>query len=307
MAVTFPGSARIRGGGPAELWRSFRTAARLGWKMEANWTDPVLFFIYSVAKPVASVLILVFMVNIVSGGQADARVRGFVVVGSSLWAFVMGGVAGLGWSILDDRERYRMLRYLYVSPSNFVVVLLGRGLARIGVALSGALITLTVGVTILGVPFDAGRIDWPALVVAMTLGLGSVVAIGLIMAAICIQTRQEAWSYPEAVAGALFLVSGAVFPLRVLPEALQVVGLSTPLTWWMEGVRRALFAGGPSAVGGPDSVFASITGRLEPSSGEVLVALLLSGALVTLAATVSFRWSERRAKDRGLFDLTSGS
>ena len=30
----------------------FRTAASLGWQMEANWTDPFLFFIYSVAKPV---------------------------------------------------------------------------------------------------------------------------------------------------------------------------------------------------------------------------------------------------------------
>jgi ABC-2 type transport system permease protein len=275
--------------------------------MEANWTDPILFFIYSVAKPVASVLILVFMVIVVTDGSADPRVRGFVVVGSSLWAFVMGGVTGLGWSILDDRERYRMLRYLYVSPSSFVVVLLGRGVARVGVALVGAAITLAVGVLFLGVPFDPVRIDWPVLVPAMALGLASVVAIGLIMAAICIQTRQDSWQYPEAVAAALFLVSGAVFPLRVLPEPLQVAGLITPLTWWMEGVRRALFSGGPSAIGGSDSVFSAVTGRAEPTSPEVLAALLLSGALVTLAATVSFRWSERRAKDRGLFDQTTGS
>ena len=46
--------------------------------------------------------------------------------------------------------------------------------------------------------------------------------------------------YPEAVAGALFLVSGAVFPLSVLPPFAQAVGLISPLSWWMEGVRRAL-------------------------------------------------------------------
>jgi len=35
--------------------------------------------------------------------------------------------------------------------------------------------------------------------------------------------------------------------------------------------------------------------------------LLATGALVTLAATVIFRASERRAKDRGLLDQTTGS
>jgi hypothetical protein len=49
--------ARTRGRGWIDLRRSFTTAARLGWQMEANWTDPVLFFTYSVAKPLASALI----------------------------------------------------------------------------------------------------------------------------------------------------------------------------------------------------------------------------------------------------------
>ena len=47
----------------------------------------------------------------------------------------------------------------------------------------------------------------------MALGVVAILAIGLILAAICLQTRQESWSYPEAAAGALFLVSGVVFPL----------------------------------------------------------------------------------------------
>ena len=72
----------------------------------------------------------------------------------------------------------------------------------------------------------------------------SIIAIGVMLAAICLQTRQESWSYPEAVAGALFLVSGAVFPLAVLPAVVQAIGMLTPLTWWIEGVRQSLFPGG---------------------------------------------------------------
>src|SRR5205814_772427 len=178
--------------------RASLTATRLGYLMEANWTDPLLFFIYSVAKPLASVFILVFMINVISGGSTT--LRSFVVVGSALWSFVFSGVAGLGWSILDDRERYRMLRYVFVSPADFLVVIMGRGVARVGVGFMGAIISLVVGIAFLGVSFDLAEVNWPLLVVSMLLGMWAVVAIGLAIAAICIQTRQDSWQYPEAVA-----------------------------------------------------------------------------------------------------------
>jgi len=171
----------------------------------------------------------------------------------------------------------------------------------------GALITLGVGVLVLGVPFDAGRVHWPLLVLAMASGLLALVAVSVLMAAICIQTRQEAWSYPEAAAGALFLLTGAVFPLAVLPAPIQVVGWFTPFAWWMEGVRLALFPDGVSGIGGAGSAFEAFTGRLRPEPFEIVIALLATGALVTLAATVGFRASLHRAKDRGLLDQTTGS
>ena len=298
--------ARTRGRGRADARKSFAVSARLGWQMEANWTDPVLFLIYSVAKPVSSALILVFMLEVISGGSRPDY-RAFIVIGSALWSFVISGIAGLAWTVLDDRERYRMLRYVYVSPSDFLVVLLGRGIARIAVGAMGAAITLAVGVVALGVPFDLGRIDWPLLIVVMTLGIGAIIALGILLAAICLQTRQESWSYPDALAGALFLVSGAVFPLTVLPAAGQVIGLVTPLTWWLEGVRVALFPGGLTAVGGDGSTFAALTGHTVPTGIEIVLALLLTGTVATLASIAVFRISDRRAKDRGLLDQTTGS
>ncbi|HEY8437983.1 MAG TPA: ABC transporter permease [Candidatus Limnocylindrales bacterium] len=302
--------ARTRGGGVADLRKSFWTATRLGWQMEANWTDPVLFFIYSVAKPLASALILVVMLEVISGGGRP-EYRAYVVVGSALWSFVLSGVSGLAWTILDDRERYRMLRYVYVSPSEFVVFLLGRGVARIGVGAMGAGITLAIGVLALGVPFEPAKINWPMLVVVAALGVVAILAIGLTLAAICMQTRQESWSYPEAAAGALFLVSGVVFPLTVLPLPVQAFGLIDPLTWWIEGVRQALFPGGVSSFAGdpthPNSLFLQLTGRPTPSPTEIVVALLVTGAVATLAAIAVFRASDRRAKDRGLLDQTTGS
>ncbi len=297
---------RARGQDVRDHWQAFRTSAALGWQMEANWTDPVLFFIYSIAKPLSAALILVVMLDIISGGTNPAY-RAFVVVGTALWAIVLAGISGLAWSVLDDRERYRMLKYIYVSPSDFLVVLLGRGVARLGVGIMGGLITIAVGIVLLGVPFDASIVNWPLLVLVLALGLLAIIAIGMLLAAICLQTRQESWSYPDAMAGALFLISGVVFPLTVLPGPLQGLGMLSPLTWWVEGVRHAAFPNGPSSVGGAGSLWTTLTGTMAPDPTTIIVALLATGALVTLAATGVFRVSERRAKERGLLDRTTGS
>lgn len=308
LAATAPlfDPARTRGKGLPDLVRTFKVAVRLGWQLEANWTDPFLFFIYSVAKPVSSALILVVMLEVI-GGPAGRSFRPFVIVGSALWAFVISGVSGLAWSILEDRERYRVLKYIYVSPSDFLVVLVGRGVARIAVGITGVAITLVVGVLVLGVPFDVGAIHWPLLVAASVVGLASIIGLGLLMAAVCIQTRQESWSYPEAFAGALFLVTGAVFPLTVLPQPVQAIGLLTPLTWWIAGIREALFPGGPDSIGGPGSLFTALTGQAHPSALGIVIALMVTGGLATLGALVAFRKSDRKAKRAGLYDRTTGS
>jgi ABC-2 type transport system permease protein len=291
----------------SDAWRAFRTAARIGWQTESNWTDPTLFLIYSVAKPVASVLILLFMLQVISGGNTSPQYRAFVVVGSALWSFVIGGTAGLAWSLLDDRERYRMLKYLYLSPNSLLVVLLGRGTARLAIAAMGAGITLAIGVIFLGVGFDPARIDWLLLVPSLLLGFVAIVALGILLAAVCMQTRQESWSYPEAVAGGLFLIVGAVFPMSVLPPIAQAMGMLVPLTWWLEGVRQGLAPGMVSGIGGSGSLWTQVTGTSGPDRVVILAALLLTTLVTTLAALAAYRWSEHRAKERGLLDLTTGS
>jgi len=286
--------------------RSFRAAVGLGWALEANWTDPLLFFIYSVAKPLSSALILVVMLEVI-GGPAGREFRPFVVVGSALWTLVVSGISGLAQAILEDREHYRVLKYVYVSPSDFLIVLMGRGVARLAVGAAGVAITLAIGVVGLGVRFDPSAVDWPLLGLCVGVGLVAIIALGILMAGVCIQTRQESWSYPEAFAGALFLISGAVFPVSVLPFAVQSLGLLTPLTWWLAGIRRALFPGGVDSIGGSGSAFEAIAGHAQPTSGDIVIALLVTGTLVTLASLAVFRWSDRRAKQAGLYDQTSGS
>jgi ABC-type polysaccharide/polyol phosphate export permease len=109
------------------------------------------------------------------------------------------------------------------------------------------------------------------------------------------------------MAGALFLVVGAVFPLAVLPALAQVFGLLVPLTWWIEGVRQALIPDAATSIGGTGSVWSDATGMVAPDTAWVLGALLVTTAISTLVAVACYRWSEHRARERGAFDQTTGS
>ena len=209
--------------------------------------------------------------------------------------------------MLEDRERYRTLKYLYTSPATFLVLLAGRGGARLLTGAMGTLVALLFAVAALGLRIDPFAVDWPLLLVTMLLGLPPVLALGIVLAAVCLQTRQESWNYPDAFSGAMFLISGVVFPLSVLPDWLEVFGLLNPISWWVAGVRRAVLPDGPSSIGGAGSLWTSVTGTAAPEPVILIGGLFLTGAVTTLVATALFRGSERRARDRGLLDRTTGS
>jgi ABC-2 type transport system permease protein len=290
MAVTAR-AARVRGITLADAWRSFRTAIGLGWAIESNWSDPFLFTVYTVAKPLAAAMILVVMFQVITGGQGTEFLQ-FMIVGTALWNVVFGVMGGLVHSILEDRERYRMMKYVVVTPTSLFPFLLGRSLARVLISFVAVALTLLVGVVFLDVEL---RPNLLVLLPATAIGILAVISLGIFMAGWCLQLRQEAWSYPEAIAGALYLVSGAIFPIDVLPSIIQPIAYAAPTTWWLEASRRGLLGhGSPGALG-------------ELSDGTVLGLLVATTAVAIPVALGAFAWFMRRARQAGLLDMTTGS
>ena len=284
-------TAEVRGITFGDAWRSFRTAIGLGWAVESNWSDPFLFGVYTLAKPLAAALILVVMFQVITGGQGTEFLQ-FMIVGSALWNIVFGVMGGMVQSILEDRERYRMLKYVVVTPASLFPFLLGRSLARVLISFIAVALTLFVGVAFLGVEL---RPNLLYLVPATVLGILAVMSLGLFMAGWCLQLRQEAWHYPEAIAGALYLVSGAIFPIDALPPILHPIAFALPTTWWLEASRRGLLGhGSPGMLG-------------DLSDPVVMLFLLVSTALAIPIGLGLFTWFMRRARQAGLLDMTTGS
>ncbi len=272
--------------------RSFRVAAWLGWQIESNWTDPFLFAIYSIIKPLAGAGILVVMYSVITNGNFASPIFSYIYLGNAFYVYVGAIMTGISWAVIDDREHYKTLKYMYVAPINIPAYLIGRGVARFLVASITVIITLAIGFLFLHVNIDLASVNWLLFLVSLSIGVVMLAVMGLSLAGISLLIVNNVWFIGDAVAGALFLFSGAIFPLEVLPAWLRPIGFAIPVTYWLELLRRSL-------VGHIAEAFPT----LQNVSNLQLIGILLG--LTVIFGTISFflfRYCEHVAQERGLLD-----
>ncbi|HUV27407.1 MAG TPA: ABC transporter permease [Anaerolineales bacterium] len=276
-------------------WRSFRTATWLGWQIESNWTDPFLFAIYSFVKPISTAAILVIMYGIITQGDFESPIFTYMYLGNAFYIYVGAVMAGVSWAVIDDREHYKTLKYMYVAPIHIPMYLFGRGVAKFIVGSISVLITLVFGMLFLHLRIELAAVNWPLFFGALGIGVIMLAMMGLILAGVTLLIAHHVWFLGEAVAGALYLFSGAIFPLEVLPPAIRWIGYVNPITYWLELIRRAI-------VGEVADAFPTLANLGNEQILGILIGLTIIFAVL---AKFVFRWAEHRARERGLIDMVT--
>lgn len=286
--------------------RTLRLAAWLGWQLETNWASPWLFAIYMVIKPVTGSLMLVCMfyaARYATGGRVPAEFLPYLYVSNACFGLVGTVTFGLSYAVVTDRERYRMLKYVYLSPVNFQTYFAGRGLARVAEGMVGAALNIAVGLALFADmrgAMGAGGIDWLWLAVFLAVGVAMLWAAGMILAGACLNLSRNGMFLSEGISGVVYLLSGVVFPIGVLPVWVQWIGLSLPTTYWLEGMRRALM--GPVPESAP-----ILRGPLAAWTNADLALMLLATTAGLVAFALWFwKWNERRAWQLGKLEENAG-
>jgi ABC-2 type transport system permease protein len=275
--------------------RSFFPAAVLGWQVESNWADPFVFVVFSLLKPVAGVMILVFMYQAVAPVGIGSPMYAYIYLGNAFYIYVGAVMAGASYSVLDDRERYRVLKYLYIAPISVPLYLFGRAAARFLTGTVAVIITVGAGILLFQVPINLLHVNWPMFLASLLLGVICLTSMGVILGSWTLIIRSQPWFIGEAAAGALYLFSGAIFPITVLPQVLQPIGFVLPMTYWLELIRRALLGSGAVA-------FPAMAAFDDAQLFTVLAVLTVGlGALAFLA----FTYFDRIAREKGMIDAQS--
>jgi ABC-2 type transport system permease protein len=275
--------------------RSFLTATWLGWKIESNWTDPFLFAVYSIVKPLAGAAIIVVMYSVVAKGNFNTPFFSYLYFGNAFYQYVSAVITGVSWAIVDDREHYKTLKYFYVAPIYIPVYLLGRGISRILTGTFSVFITILGGIFFLHVPFDIAQVNWLLFAGSFLLGMVALVYMGLILAGVTLMLARHSDLVGDVVASSMFLFTGAIFPLNYLPAILRPIGYILPVTYWLELIRRALLGNVVDAF----PTFKSL------SNLELLSILLGFTLIFGFFGTRIFRACENRAREQGLIDRVS--
>lgn len=276
----------------SDALRTFILAAWLGWQVESNWAQPWQFAIYAVARPISGVLILVVMYSIITNGALQDPLFGYIYLGNALYILVSNIVGGISWSLMDDREHYRTMKQIYTAPIDGYAYLVGRGVARMIIGTISVLITLLFGVIALGLPLSLANVQWMLFIPGLIFGLAAMAGLGIILASISLQMARHGWTIGDSVTGALYLFTGAIFPLDVLPAFLRPIGFLFPVTYWLEVMRRAILPESPR--------FPTLAGM---SDLGLLGVLALMTALLIGASVYLYRWAVHQAKEKGIIDM----
>jgi len=278
--------------------RTFKNAAWLGWQMESNWTDPFLFATYSIVKPLAGTLILVFMYLVITHGDTSTPGFSYMFIGNALYMYVAEVLFGVTWVIHDDREHYMTLKQVYIAPISFYYYIFGRAAIKIAITSVGVLLTILFGIFVLDVEVSLASISWPLLIVSLVLGLAAICIMGLALGGISFLTAKHGQGINEGVAGVFYVLSGVIFPITILPTWAQSISKILPVTYWMEAMRRGLEPGVITDLG-------STTGMDGMDNWFLMLVLILSTIAFLFISVGIFRFADKTARRKGKIDWTT--
>jgi ABC-2 type transport system permease protein len=231
------------------ILRTVKQAIWVGWKVETNWADPLVFAIYYLIRPIAGLLIVGFIFIIgsfASGGAINPQYFAYMFIGNSFFIYVIQVMTTMTMLIHEDRAHYEVLKHIYLTPCSLSWYIIGRALNGVMNASISLLLTLGFGVLIfqglLGVqiPINWLGINYSLLGLSLILGIICFMAIGFILCGINMMTSKVQFMLTDYVSGILYLFGGVVFVPAILPPWGQAVSNALPITYFLSSIRSSI-------------------------------------------------------------------
>jgi len=206
-----------------------------------------------------------------------------------LQAVIGGGVLGMwgntifasGFSISYDRYN-GTVEPIMVSPTNLVDVIAGRSIWNTLIGMINAVLVFVVAELLFSTNMTVK--DPAAFFAILVLTLGSLACIGLIFSAFFVWTRMSSTLF-AILEFPIYILSGAMVPVSVLPGGLQYVSYILPPSWGVDALKQSALGDYNGAIG--TDMIVSIV---------IMLALML---LYIVAAAVLFKKIERNVRTTG--------
>jgi len=245
------------------------------------WAWELVWMTYSIANSL-SVSFIGMGMEALSG--ADANVDGrflvlYLVIGTLVWRYLTTVFYWITEVISIERWE-GTIEYTLMAPVRRVVHMAGQTIFAVfyGLFFTGVIL----GVTVLVFELDLSQANLWGSLVMLVAGSFSFIGISIMVSTLPLLFPERGAQMTHIVIAILLLVSGVYYPIEVLPKVLQALGVVSPATYVLDGVRQTLLEGLP-------------TNQLWP---QIWPVLLMGAVLIPLGLWV-FNLAERYAKRAG--------
>jgi ABC-2 type transport system permease protein len=177
-----------------------------------------------------------------SGGEKldTERFMTFLLIGALLWSYL-----SMIFDVLSETVQWERwegtIEYTFMSPTSRVTHLLGMGVYAVVYGIIRTAVVL--GVAMLAFDLDLSAANYWAALVVLAVCSVSLVGFGVVAAVMPLLSPEKGQQVTYIISALLLLVSGVYYPVKVLPEWMQVMAQFSPVTYALEGSRAALLGG----------------------------------------------------------------
>jgi len=207
------------------LWASFRMSM-LNFFADPQWIIPNIIapFIYT------AVALMFF-------GNVSSSLALYAVLGGGMMGMWGNTLYGAGFALAQERWT-GTLEYVLGTPSRLVWIVAGRSSSSALLGLVNALAVLLVA--LIGYGAQLGIANPLAFLLALVLTLASLSALGVVFCSAFLLTR-SAQVMTNGLEMPIYVASGSMFPIALLPFWSQPMALSLGPTWGIDAMRYAAY------------------------------------------------------------------
>jgi ABC-2 type transport system permease protein len=264
-----------------------KTLFWLSHQIEANWTKFFIYLIYITVRPTFTLLLMIFIYIAVSAVRGpDLEYGYFILVGQAFYNLVGSGIIGIAYTFFDDKEHYKMLKYIYISNIKLSYYLFGRASYHFIEGIYPLIIAFILGAYIIQYPIFELKPNLPLLFINIILGFIWITAFGFLVASFLLFTTNYGWVVIDSIVASLLLFGGVLYPTDILPYPLNIVAYYLPIKYWLD-INRAV-------IKGIDIIYIF----------NDLIFILTLSIIYLFISLLIFKISENIAKKKGLLDIS---
>jgi len=227
-----------------QLRASYAFVERNAHLVKRYWSWELVWLAYSIANSL-SVSYIGLGIEQISGQEIDGRYLVlYLVVGTLVWRYLslifywITDVIGL--------ERWEgTIEYTLMAPIHRLTHMAGQTAFAVAYSLLFTAIILAVTVKLFQIDLTNANLFGVTLV--MLSGSLSFIGIGIVGSILPLLFPERGAQMTHVIIAMLLLVSGVYYPVAVLPPMLRKLSVFSPATYVLDGTRKALLDGLPTA------------------------------------------------------------